>query len=180
MMTCSAPLAAAAVLSALLCGCGRNNFDEGRVVQVATNRPFNLESEEVSLTDAEVGCGVENNLWDAPVEVPDRTVARLSQKGRDLHFTDDISIGEAGYTQPHAQMRGNVSLAANQVLSIADGKEEGTKIVQVQLQVMIPHPCFPAPVPIMGIKRSRPTQGLPPTVEFDFTNDGWRLEKFIH
>jgi hypothetical protein len=46
--------------------------------------------------------------------------------------------------------------------------------------VMIPHPCFPAPLSIMGFKRSQPAQGLAPTVEFDYTNDGWRLEKFIH
>ena len=179
-MTCWAPLTSAAVLSALLCGCGANNFDEGRVVQIVGDRHFHLESEEVTLTNAEVGCGVENNLWDAPVEAPDRMVARLTQKARDLNFTDDISIGEADYSQPHAQMRGDVALAASQVLSIADGKEQGTKIVQARIQVMVPHPCFPAPLPIMGIRRSRPAQGLAPTVEFDYTNDGWRLEKFIH
>ena len=179
-MTCSASLAAGAVLSVLLCGCGRNSFDEGKVVQVATERPFNLESEEVTLTNAQIGCGVENELWDSPVEVPDRMVARLTQKARDLNFTDDISINEAGYSLPHTQMRGKVALAANQVLSIADGQEQGTKIVQAQIQVIVPHPCFPAPLPIMGFKRSRPTQGLAPTVEFDYTNDGWRLEKFIH
>jgi hypothetical protein len=179
-MTCSTSLAAGAVLSVLLCGCGSNNFDEGKVVQVATDRPFNLESEEVSLTNAQVGCGVENDLWESPVDVPGRAVARLSQKARDLNFTDDVSINEAGYSQPHAQMRGNVALAVTQVLSIADGKEQGTKIVQAQIQVMVPHPCFTAPLPIMGFRRSRPAQGLAPTVEFDYTNDGWRLEKFIH
>lgn len=179
-MTCSWPLAAAAVLSAFLCGCGGSNFDAGKVVEVATARPFNLESEEVTLTIAQVGCGVDSDLWDAPVDAPGRMVARLTQKARDLNFTDDVSIGEAGYSQPHAQMRGNVSLAASQVFSIADGKEQGTKIVQAQIQVMVPHACFPAPLPIMGIRRSQPTQGLAPTVEFDYTNDGWRLEKFIH
>ena len=179
-MTYWAPLASAAVLSAFLCGCGANNFDEGRVVQVAGERPFNLESEEVTLTNAEVGCGVEQDLWDAPVEAPGRMVAHLTQKARDLNFTDDVSINEAGYSLPHAQMRGKVALAVNQVLSIADGKEQGTKIVQAQIQVMVPHPCFPAPLPIMGFRRSRPAQGLAPTVEFDYTNDGWRLEKFIH
>ena len=179
-MTCSTSLTAGAVLSVILCGCNRNSLDEGKVVQVTTERPFNLESEEVSLTNAEVGCGVENNLWEAPVETPDRMVARLTQAARDLNFTDDISINEAGYSQPHTQMRGKVSLAANQVLSITDGKEQGTKIVQAQIQVMVPHPCFPAPLPIMGYRRSRPAQGLAPTMEFDYTDDGWRLEKFIH
>jgi len=168
------------MLSVFLCGCNRNSLDEGRVVQVATERPFNLESEEVSLTPGQVGCGVENNLWDAPVEAPDRMVARLSQKARDLNFTDDISINDSGYSQPHAQMRGKVMLAVAQVLSIADGTEQGTKIVQAQVQVVVPHPCFSAPLPIMGFRRSRPAQGLAPTVEFDYTNDGWRLEKFIH
>jgi hypothetical protein len=180
MMTYRAPAAAAAVLSALLWGCGRNNFDEGRVVDIAGGRPFNLESEEVTLTNAQVGCGVENDLWDAPAEAPGRAVAHLTQKARDLNFTDDVSINEAGYSQPHAQMRGKVSLAANQVLSIADGKEQGTKIVQVQLQVVVPHPCFPAPLPIMGIRRSRYAQGLAPMVEFDYTSDGWRLAKILH
>ena len=179
-MTCSAPAAVAAALGALLCGCGNSSFDEGRVAGVIKERPFNLESEEVSLTQGQVDCGVENNLWDAPVEAPGRSVARLTQKARDLNFTDDVSINEAGYSQPHAQMRGNVTLAITQTLSIADGKEQGTKIVQAQIQVMVPHSCFPAPLPIMGIRRGRPAQGLAPTVEFDYTNDGWRLEKFIH
>jgi len=179
-MTCSTSLTAGAVLSVFLCGCNRNSLDEGKVVQVATERPFNLESEEVSLTNAQVGCGVENELWDSPVDVPGRSVARLTQKARDLNFTDDVSINEPGYSQPHAQMRGNVALAATQVLSIADGKEQGTKIVQAQIQVMVSHPCFPAPLPIMGFRRSRPAQGLAPTMEFDYTNDGWRLERFIH
>jgi len=150
------------------------------VVQVTTERPFNLESEEVSLPQAAVDCGVENNLWLPPEDVSGRAVARLTQKGRDLNFTDDVSINEPGYSQPHAQMRGNLSLAVNQVLSIADGTEQGTKIVQAPIQVMVPHPCFPAPLAIMGFRRSRPAQGIAPTVEFDYTNDGWRLEKFIH
>jgi hypothetical protein len=179
-MTCSAPLTAGAVLSVLLCGCGRNNFDEGRVVQIATERPFNLESEEVSLPQGAVECGVENNLWLPPEDVSGRAVARITDKARELNFTDDVSINDLGYSQPHAQMRGKVSLAATQVLSIADGTEQGTKIVQAQIQVMVPHPCFPAPLPIMGFRRSRPAQGLAPTMEFDYTNDGWRLEKFIH
>jgi hypothetical protein len=179
-MTYWAPLAWAAVLSALLCGCGNSSFDEGRVAGVIRERPFNLESEEVTLTNSEVGCGVENDLWEAPVEAPDRMVARLTQKARDLNFTDDISIGETDYPQPHAQMRGNVALTLTQTLSIADGQEQGTKIVQARIQVVVPHPCFPAPLPIMGIRRSRPAQGLAPTVEFGYTNDGWRLEKFIH
>ena len=149
-------------------------------MEVATERPFNLESEEVSLTNAQVGCGVENELWYPPEDVPGRAVARLTQKARDLNFTDDVSINEGGYSQPHAQMRGKVALAATQVLSIADGKEQGTKIVQAQIQVMVAHPCFATPLPIMGFRRSRPTQGLAPTAEFDYTNDGWRLEKFIH
>jgi hypothetical protein len=123
---------------------------------------------------------VENNLWEPPVDVSGRAVARLTQKARDLNFTDDVSINDPGYSQPHTQMRGKVALAATQVLSIADGKEQGTKIVQAQIQVMVPHPCFTAPLSIMGFRRSRPTQGLAPTMEFDYTNDGWRLEKFIH
>jgi hypothetical protein len=179
-MTYRAPVASAAVLSVLLWGCNRNSFDEGRVVDVIGERPFDLDSEEVTLTNAEVSCGVDMELWDAPVDAPGRMVARLTQKARDLNFTDDISIGETGYSQPHAQMRGKVSLAVSQVLSIADGKEQGIKIVQVQLQVVVSHACFPAPLPIMGIRRGQPVQGLAPSVEFDYTNDGWRLEKFLH
>lgn len=179
-MTCPAPLAAIAVLSALLCGCSGSGLEEGKVVGVVKANPFNLESEEVTLNIFQVNCGVENDLWEAPVEVPDRMVARLTQKGRDLNFTDDISIGEQGYSEPHAQMRGKVSLDVSQVLSIADGKEQGTKIVQAQLRVVVPHPCFPAPLPIMGIRRGRPQQGLAPTMEFDLTDHGWRMDHFIH
>jgi hypothetical protein len=179
MMTYSTRIAAVALL-VLLCGCNRNGLDEGRIVQVAKDRPFNLESEEVTLTAAELGCGVENELWEAPVELSDRSVARLTQKARDLNFTDDITFNEAGYSQPHAQMRGSVSIDITQVLSISDGAEQGTKIVQAQTGVVVNHPCFPAPLPIMAIKRSKYVQGLPPMIEFDYTDQGWRLAKIIH
>ena len=82
------------LLGALGCtGCNKD-FDD-TVAQVRVNaQPIKLEGEQVVLKDDQVDCGVEKELWEAPVPVGDRRVARLLQAGRDLKFFDDVMIEE--------------------------------------------------------------------------------------
>jgi hypothetical protein len=71
------PLALA--LAMTLVGCG--DFNDGKTRNIIEANPVKLDAEQVILSDGEVACGVENELWDAPSPAGSRTTARLTQKG---------------------------------------------------------------------------------------------------
>jgi hypothetical protein len=60
-----------------------------------------------------------------------------------------------------------------------DGPEKDTRLVDARIGAVIQHSCFPAPLPIMGVKKGNFTQDYPPVLLFRF-NNGWALEKFMH
>jgi hypothetical protein len=157
-----------------------NEFDETRVRLTTEKVPIHLDSEQVTLTEGQVNCGVDKELFDVPVVVSERSVARLRQTARDLGFSDDVSIGEPGYTLPYAQMRGEFRLRLENLIDTKDGPGEGVKTVQAQVRVKIPHECFGGDLPIMGVRRGQFTQGLAPTLIFELDNGGWRLDHFAH
>ncbi len=111
----------------LLCGfcagCG-NEFDDTRVRLVTEGSPIHLDSEQVTISPGQVDCGVDKELWDAPVVVSERSVAHLRQAARDLGFNDDISLNEPGYNLPYAQMRGDFMLRVENILDTHDGPGE--------------------------------------------------------
>src|SRR5260370_42562818 len=92
---------------------------------------------------------VQEDLWERTTQFsPERSTARLDQKGRDLKFNDDVMM-EPGH-QAYVQVRGASSLQVDDVSNIRDGPENGTKQVDVKAGVKIQHTCFPNPLPIMG------------------------------
>lgn len=141
--------------------------------------PVNLDGEPVSLTSQQLDCGVQAELWDAPSQVSqDRATARLSQKGRDLKFNDDVVI-EPKYRQPYVQVRGAVSLQVD-VSNIRDGETNGSKIVETKAGVKMQHMCFPNPLPIMGVRKGDFQPDTPVSFEFRLNDDGWRMERLVH
>ena len=132
------------------------------------------------MTPAQLACGVTDELWDAPTAGADRTVSHLEPKGRSLNFSDDISSDEAGHLLPYTQVRGKFAMQLDQVISIKDGEDKDTKIVQGKIGVKIPEPCFDSPVYIMGIRKGQYHDDLPATMQFERYGDGWHLTKIIH
>jgi hypothetical protein len=173
-------LVAVVVFSVALLGCGsKEDFDGGRAKEVLESTPISLEGEQVTLTSPQVDCGAQEDLWERPTQFsPERSTARLDQKGRDLKFNDDVVMEPN--RQPYVQVRGAVSLQVDEVSNIRDGEESGTKLVDVKAGVKIQNTCFPNPLPIMGVKKGNFQPGTPVSFLFRLGNDGWHVEKLVH
>ena len=179
-LTTSAALLAA-MLCALLAGCSDPDaFNDGVAKGAVQAVPFQLDSEQVDMTPTELACGVNSDLWGAPVIGSDRTVSHLEQKGRDLNFTDDISSDEVGHQWPYTQVRGKFPLQLDQVISIQDGDDRNTKIVQARVGVKIANPCLDTPLYILGVRKGQYRDDLPATLQFERYDEGWHLTKIVH
>ena len=182
-MTTSRSLIAAAVglsLSFAFSGCGsKEDFDGGRAKEILESAPINLEGEQVTLTSMQVDCGVQEDLWERPTQFsPERSTARLDQKGRDLRFNDDVVIEPN--RQPYVQIRGAISLQVDDVSNTRDGPENGTKLVDVKAGARVQHSCFPTPLPLMGVKKGNFQADTPTSFLFRLRDDGWHVEKLVH
>lgn len=164
---------------AFLAACGANDFNYGKVGNIIAGTPLRLDAEYVMLTPQQVDCGIENDLWDPPVDAGQREhrVARLKQAGRDLGFADDVSIGDMG--KPYAQVRGDFNLSVLDISSDKNGPEPDTRLVVSRVAVPIRHMCFGDPLPLMGIRKGNFTQDVPPVLLFRF-NNSWTLERIVH
>jgi hypothetical protein len=161
-------------------GCGnKEDFDGGRAKELLEAAPVNMDGEQVTLTQMQVECGVQEDLWDRPTQFsPERSTARLQQKGRDLRFNDDVVMEP---NRPaYIQVRGAISLQVDEVSNIRDGEENGTKLVNAKAGARVQHSCFPAPLPLMGVKKGNFQADVPPTFRFRLQNDGWHAEKLVH
>ena len=160
-------------------GCGSHDFNEEKLKSVLESKPVNLDGEQVSLSQWQLDCGVQNDLWEAPTQVSPGSSAKLTDKGRALKFSDDIRI-EPNYRQPFAQVRGEFPLQVDTIGTIRDGADAGTKVADVKASVRINHTCFQTPLPIMGVKKGNFREDVPPVFELGLHDDGWRVEKLVH
>ena len=165
-----------AVLCVVCTGCFPNDFDETKMRFTTEGAPVQLDSEQVTVTYPQVDCGVQQELWDAPVQVSERSVAKLRQSARDMGFTDDVSVNEPGYTQPYAQVRGKFMLRVETLLDTKDGPGQGSKTSVAQVRVKMPNDCFAGDLPMMGIRKGQFTQGQPVTIVFNMGGDGWVVD----
>ncbi len=173
-------IAFACILAAAAWGCSHDDFFEADVKDITEGSQTSLDAEQVSLNLGQVQCGVENALWLPPEPVANRSVARLLDNGRNLGFSDDVSIDEAGYMFPYAQVRGKLPLDVGQVVNMKDGSEAGTKVVEVHVGVKIAHDCFQQSLPIIGIRKGRFVEGSQPILTFYHEGNNWHFDKFIH
>jgi hypothetical protein len=174
-----------ALLAAVVCvfstGCGDPDaFNDGVAKGAAQAEPFQLDSEQVDMNATQLTCGVNDELWDAPSIGSDRTISHLQQKGRDLNFSDDISSDEVGHQWPYTQVRGKFPLQLDQVISIKDGDDKNTKIVQARIGIRVAEPCFDTPLYIMGIHKGQYRDDLPATLQYERYGEGWHLTKIVH
>lgn len=171
----------AMIVIALAAGCSAasEGLDESQAIQVGSGREIMLESEQVSILPEHVKCGVDNELFDPPEEIATRTVARLTQKGRDLGFSDDVTVKEVGFEMPYAQVRGTFQLEIRKVVNIKDANQ-GEKKVEAWAGVKINHACFPKTLTIMGVKRGSQNQTQPAAFLYALDNGNWRLDKILH
>jgi len=167
-------------LASLACGGKSTGFDGGIAKSILEANSVNLDGEQVTLSQMQLDCGVQSELWETPAQVSqDRTTARLTSKGRELNFGDDPAI-EPNFHLPYAQVRGAFLLAVDEVSGIRDGEAPGTKLVDAKAGIKLQHSCFSNPLPIMGVKHGNFREDTPPSFLFRQGDDGWHLEKLVH
>jgi len=160
----------------MLAGCGPGGFDPNGVLQ---SRPVRLDGEQVILNQMQVDCGAREDLWNiAPMGV-DRAVARLTQKGRDLQFSDDVQIGDLGIGAPYAQIHGSFSVRVLQMGSIRD-EDEFTKVGDAKVGVKIDHSCFQSNLPVLlGIRHGKFDPSANPVFRFKLDGE-WLVDQVLH
>src|SRR5437773_2035108 len=101
----------------MLVGCGPSGFDLSGVLE---SRPVRLDGEQVAMDQGQLDCGTREDLWNISPLGDGRSVGRLTQKGRDLQFSDDVQIGDLVVGLPYAQLHGAFSLRVYQPGSVRD------------------------------------------------------------
>src|SRR5580698_2505500 len=166
---------AVAGISACLAGCGSSEFGTDSIKGILEGAPVNLTNEQVILTSKQVDCGAQNELWDPPAN----NIARLTQKGRDLKFSDDVRVDDPEVRIPFSQVTGSFNVSVSDVSKLRD-TDNGMKLADVKLGVVIAHDCFTAPLPLMGIKKGKFTADAPVVFRFENNGKDWTLDKLIH
>jgi hypothetical protein len=157
----------------VLAGCGGNGFDPNGLLE---SRPVRLDGEQIVLNSTQVECGAQNDLWTVTPMGDGRSLGRLTQKGRDLQFGDDIQIVAPS---PYAQVRGSFPLKVLQVGTIQDS-DAFTKTAEAKVGVRIDHKCFQDNFPaLMGIRHGQFTPSTSPVFRFKLDND-WQFDQIVH
>jgi hypothetical protein len=167
--------ASIAILIICLSGCASPGFDEGAVKGLLESTPLTVSTEEVTLTPSQADCVLQNELW----EQPNGNTARLTQKGRDLKFTDDLRFGDPDMRLPFTQVTGTFPVSVSDVSKLRD-TDGGMKLADVKLGVVITHECFTSPLPLMGIKKGKFSPAAPVVFRFQGSGKDWSLDKLMH
>lgn len=173
------PIFITGILCIFVTACG-HEFDS-EAIQSGAGKPFKLDREQVSMTYEQLQCGVKNELWESdPVEAGQpQTNYRLTQKGRDLQFSDDVYARGTSYPSPYTQVRGKFGLLLGQVIAITNGNDYD-KLVQAKLSVKIPHPCFAGALPVMGVRKGKFVHDAAPVLRYEEDENGWQLTELVH
>jgi len=172
LLRISAPFLAFLVLA----GCGSNEFSVNGTLEA---RPVQLDGEQLALDQSQVDCGVHDELWEITPLGDTRAVARLTKKGRDLQFSDDVQIGDPAVGLPYVQIRGTFPVRVLQVGSVRD-QDQYTKLADARIAVHIDNNCFQMSWPtLMGIKHGQFDPSTNPV--FRFKMDGeWMVDQIVH
>lgn len=160
----------------VLSGCGGGGFDLAGVLE---SRPVQLDGEQVVLDQGQVDCGTREDLWTIAPMGDGRALGRLTQKGRNLQFSDDVQIGDPAVGTPYAQVHGTFPVKVQQSGSVRD-EDEWTKSGDAKVGVKIDHSCFQGSLPnLMGIRHGQFDPSTSPV--FRFKLDGqWTVDRVLH
>ncbi len=167
-------LASIAILWVCLCGCAPPQFGEGTVKGILEGGPITLNNEQVLLSEQQLLCGAKDELWDPP----SGNMARLTQRARDLKFNDDVRLNDPDIHQPYAQVSGTFAVNVHDVSKVRD--DNGGKLADVKLGVVIEHECFTTPLPLMGVRKGKFTPEASVVFRFTGSDGAYTLDKLIH
>jgi len=168
---------AALVAGLSLAGCGGGGFDARGALE---SRPVRLDGEQVMLDQGQLDCGSREDSWVVSPMGDTRSIARLTQKARDLQFSDDVQIGDPDIKVPYAQIRGSLPVAVQQIGTVRDD-DAFTKSVEAKVGVRVNHSCFQNPLPVlMGIRHGRFDASTSPVFRFKLEGDAWTVDQVVH
>ena len=160
----------------MLAGCGPGGFDPNGTLE---SRPVRLDGEQVIVDQGQLDCGIHEDLWTLSPMGDGRAIARLTKKGRDLQFSDDVQIGEPGIGVPYAQIHGSFPVKVIQVGPVRD-QDEYTKLADAKVGVKIDHSCFQnSPPLLMGIRHGQFSQSATPVFRFKLDGE-WQVDQIVH
>jgi len=159
----------------LLAGCGGGGFDPNGTLE---SRPVRLDGEQVLLNQGIVECGTREDLWTIQPLGEGRALARLTQKGRSLQFSDDVQIGDPVAGVPYVQLHGSFPVKVMQMGSIRDD-DAFTKTGDAKVGVKIDHTCFPGYLQLMGIRHGNFDQTANPVFRFKLDGE-WLVDQVVH
>ena len=160
----------------VLTGCGSGEFDPRGTLE---SRPVTLDGEQVVMNQGQVDCGARDDLWLINPLGEGRSVARLTQKGRDLQFSDEIEIGDPVVGLPYTQIHGSFPVKVMKIGSVTD-QDAFTKLVDAKVGVKINHHCFQDDPPIlMGIRHGQFDQSTRPVFRFKL-DEQWLVDQVVH
>ena len=108
-----------------------------------------------------------------------RALGRLTKKGRELQFSDDIQIGDPAVGAPYVQLHGSFPVNVIQAGSVRD-EDEWTKSADAKVAVRINHSCFQAAPPdLMGIRHGQFDQSTNPVFRFKLDGE-WQVDGVVH
>lgn len=159
-----------------LAACGGGGFDPAGILE---SRPVQLDGEQVTLNAEQVDCGAREELWIVSPLGEGRAVARLTPKGRNLQFSDEVQVGDPAVGVPYAQVHGSFSVKVMQSGSTRD-EDAFTKLVDAKIGVKIDHPCFQSSLPVlMGIRHGQFSPAANPVFRFKLDGE-WLVDQVVH
>ena len=160
----------------MLAGCGSGEFTANGALE---SHPVQLDGEQVVLDQSQLDCGTREDLWTITPFGDGKAAGRLTQKGRDLQFSDDVQIGDPAVGVPYVQIHGSFPVKVLQVVSVHD-EDQYTKVAEARVAVNIAHSCFQTNPPmLMGIRHGQFDQSANPV--FRFKLDGaWQVDRILH
>jgi hypothetical protein len=183
MQTPRAALAVALCLAVSLCGCRPSSeFNEDTARGAIESGKMNLEGEQATVSDSQIQCGVQSELWDPPTSLsPDHTTAHLTSKARALKFNDDVIIKDPSSRVAYVQVRGEFPLQVDSIVTIKDGEDKSAKVVEAKASIKIDDPCFQSALPLMGVRHGNFSADSPVVFHIHFDeSSGWHVDKLVH
>ena len=169
-----------ALLAFVLAGCGAAPFDVNTAKQVIETKPVELQREQLTLTDDQVACGDREELWHVTELGPGHTIGRLTPHGQKLNFSDDVRVAARGMGVSSVQVSGAFSLRVQKVASIED-LDARSKRVEANTAVVIKHPCFERPLPVlMGVRKGEFSASTAPLFLMKSHELDWTVEQLVH
>jgi hypothetical protein len=175
-------LLATLALAIVLFGCkSSTDMNEDAARGAIESRPMTLEGEQVTLTDSQIQCGVQSELWDSPISPsPDHASAHLTSKARDLKFNDDVIVKDPNIRAAYVQIRGDFPLQVQSITGIKNGEDQTTRLVEAKVGAKIDNACFPDPLPLMGVKHGNFSADAPVVFHLHLDDSGWHADKIVH